>query len=225
MGLTNSHRAALKKHPRPSSGQEDTKWRIDTCQRANLIPAAAAQDLHSLRELRNFVTHRDSALFDLTDTAVQLAKQCAHEITNPLRARSIMKIAETCTLDDAYHEVLKKMNENDYDSIPYQCPTGWMLFTRHHVAHWVELAVETDPSGLNPQLILETPIQEIIGLTGLKVHPTWVELDDLLTESVSKMQSTGFGPAMLARDESKQLWIATLADLPQALTLLATRKF
>lgn len=225
MGLTNSNRAVLEKHPRPSSGQEDTKWRIDTCQKANLITAAQAEDLHSLRKLRNFVEHRESNLLDLTDTAVKLAKQCAYEIINPLRARSIMKIAETCTWADAYHEILKKMNENDYDSIPYQCPTGWMLFTQHHVARWVELAVETDPSGLNPQLILDTSIQEIIKITGLEVQPTWVELDDLLTESVSKMQSTDFGPAMLARDESEQLWIATLADLPQALTLLATRKF
>ncbi len=120
---------------------------VEALYKERIVDYATWAALGDLRRMRNGLEHPKSGdtgrkLFSVTEEGLEVAQNILQHLKNPPTASEILRDAETCSPDDMVTDVLARMRSNDFDMIPYQEDGEWKVFSRTHVALWVESAAE-----------------------------------------------------------------------------------
>ena len=118
------------------------------------------------------------------------------------------------------------MHQNDFDYLPYKENDEWLVFSRWHLAGWLEIESSTC-TGDELRLALSATVSDIVYLTGKK-RPIMLSKRAYLTEAVEKLNSTlstdasdDVSPIIIATSKDSTPLVFTTHDLPAALALLA----
>ena len=203
---------------------------IEELLRSEEITAACAQFLHSMRKGRNIGAHRSTGtsgkpLFTPTAEALAQLRWYTDDLARKRRVSDVMKPAETCALGDKISDVVTRMHQNDFDYLPYKENDEWLVFSRWHLASWLEIESSTC-TGDELRLALSATVSDIVYLTGKK-RPIMLSKRAYLTEAVEKLNSTlstdasdDAAPIIIATSKDSVPLVFTTYDLPAALALL-----
>lgn len=207
---------------------------IDTMRSHNIIDDATYGILTDLRKMRNVRSHPNAGsrtldLFSLTDDGLQTAQAILERLKNPPTAAKLLRAAQTCAPGGRVSDVLPAMRENDFDMLPYRDGSEWHLFSRTHLALWVEAAAASAEESDDTHVLLrQMTVGELTGET-VALKPVTISETTPLYKAVERLEEairkSAEGPAsgvapMLLSDVGGKPKVATPWDLPEAVRLL-----
>lgn len=135
-----------------------------------VLSPQSERELQQLRKVRNVWAHDGAGTSGVplavpTEKAVERMLWFADAIERVPRAEDVMPLASTCVPDDPVLHVLSVMRTNDFDAIPYRSGQEWFVFTRHQVAHWLELEAQTSV-GSTLMLDVGVTVGDVAALVG-----------------------------------------------------------
>ena len=207
---------------------------IRTMRSHRIIDDVTYRILTDLREMRNVRSHpaagsRTLDLFSLTDDGLQTAQAILEQLNNPPTAAKLLRAAQTCAPGDRVTDVLPTMRANDFDMLPYRDGSEWHVFSRTHLALWVEAAAASAEDSDDTHVLLrQMTVGELTGET-VTLRPVTISETTPLYKAVERLEEairkSAEGPAsgvapMLLSDVGGKPKVATPWDLPEAVRLL-----
>ena len=185
------------------------------------------QFLESCRLLRNAGLHDNMELLSggialPTEAAVEMLRRIVVSLVQPPRFSDVAPKAVHIKGSMPVRDAVALMREEDYSQLPVPVGDQHTLFTRHHVASWLEAEAAAE---LDVILDMRTPVEEVMSRTGLVFNPCAVlppqtELSTVVgrVERAAADPTQGY-PVVLGESRGKML-IFALDDLPKAYTRL-----
>jgi hypothetical protein len=199
------------------------------------IDRDARETLDDLRKLRNVIAHPKSGtasrgLFTITEEGLAAADGILNSLTNPPTAAALLRPAQSCTPADMVTGVIGRMHDNDFDMIPYREGSEWLVFSRTHVALWVEAAAaDPEDSDIDHIMLERLSVGQLVAKVAAPMRPAKLSSGTPLYKAVEQLEdairahaagATSSVAPMLLSDEGGKAKVATPWDLPRAADLM-----
>jgi hypothetical protein len=226
--LENAIRSAVaSRQERPKRGEDGLDGLIEDLGAMGVVTGDAVAELHKLRKVRNLWVHGSTSsdgrqLVEPTEAAVRSAVWFKNVISTVPRVEDVMVKAVTCEPGWTVMEALREMREHDFDALPYQDTGEWFVFSRYHVARWVELEADTSPSS-SITLSANATVGDVVGVVGAR-RPLTTGPREKLAIGVARLAearpSADLELMLLAVSKKSGVLVLTAGDLPRAVERL-----